>query len=159
MYRQPRYTPQPPIFWVASLASLGIIIGGVGPWATWLNSVQISGTSLHGWREVAVGAVALGVLIIRQWGGQLVPGVIAAVMGIVGLVGAIDAIHTVTRDGAITFFGVTYRYLGAAWGLYLVAAAAAVLIVSASLLVWGDVRAKRGRPARVWTVETPRIER
>jgi hypothetical protein len=158
MPRQSLPSSQPASFWLASLASLGIIIGGVGPWATWLNSVAISGTSLHGWREVAVGVVALAMLFIRQLGGRLVPTLIAAAMGVIGLVGGIDAINTVTREGAITIFGVTYRYLGAAWGLYLVVAGAAVLAVSASLLVWRDVRARRARPARAWELETRRVE-
>jgi hypothetical protein len=133
----------PPVsFWVASLASLGVVIGGVGPWATWLNSVSISGTSLHGWREVAVGVVALILLWLYQWGGWLLAAVLAAVAAILGLVGAIDAINTVTNNGAVSLFGVTYRYLGVAWGLYLVLAGTIVLALSASVLAWGDVRAR-----------------
>src|ERR1700761_2479851 len=157
---QPAASISPPAsFWVASLGSLAVIIGGVGPWATWLNSVAISGTSLHGWREVAVGAVGLALLWLYQWGGWLLPAILAALVGIVGLVGAIDTIHTVTNAGAVSLFGVTYRYLGVAWGLYLVLAGAIVLALSASVLAWSGARARwlRGRwprPTRARDVET-----
>lgn len=63
---------QPAGFWVTALAAVGVIIGSIGPWARWLNFVSISGTSMHGWREVGVGAVALAMLgLHRPRGGRL----------------------------------------------------------------------------------------
>jgi hypothetical protein len=43
---------QPPSLWIAWLASLAVIIAGVGPWATRLRYVSISGTRMDGWREL-----------------------------------------------------------------------------------------------------------
>jgi hypothetical protein len=126
----------PATFWVASIASLGVIVGGVGPWATYLNYVSISGTSMQGWREVAVGVIALVLLGIYQVRGWRVPVLLAAILGLLGVIGAIEALHGITSGGAITVFGITYRYLTAAWGIYLVLVGTIILTLSTSALLW-----------------------
>jgi hypothetical protein len=132
----PALPGQPAGFWVAALASLAIIIGGVGPWATAYALVSISGTSMHGWREVAVGAlglVMLGLHVVRP--GRL-PLLVAAVAGALGAIQAIATLSKIESGGAVTVFGFHYRYLDPAWGLYLVLAGAIALVVSASALAW-----------------------
>jgi hypothetical protein len=131
---------QPPGFWVTSLASLGVIIGGVGPWATYLSYVSISGTSMNGWREVAAGVVGLVMLGVHQVRGRRVPLIIAAVAGVLGAIGAIDALNNIMSGGAVTVFGFTYRYLNAAWGIYLVLAGAIALALGATSLLWRSMR-------------------
>jgi hypothetical protein len=130
------FSGRPASFWLASLASLAIIIGGVGPWATAYALVSISGTSMHGWREVAVGAlglVMLGLHVVRP--GRL-PLLVAAAAGALGAIQAIATLSKIESGGAVTVFGFHYRYLDSAWGLYLVLAGAIALVVSASALAW-----------------------
>jgi hypothetical protein len=121
----------------AAARRAGIIIGGVGPWATTAyTSISISGTSMHGWREVAVGAlglVMLGLHLVRR--GRL-PLLVAAVAGALGAMGAVASLDKINSDGAVTVFGLQYRYVNPAWGLYLVLAGAIVLALSASALAW-----------------------
>jgi hypothetical protein len=121
---------------VALIASLGVIVGGVGPWATYLNYVSISGTSMHGWREVAVGVIALALLGVYQVRGWRVPMLFVAILGLLGVIGAIEDLHGITSGGAVTVFGITYRYLTAAWGIYLVLVGTIILTLSASALLW-----------------------
>lgn len=118
------------------MASLAVIIGGVGPWATWLNSVSISGTSMHGWREVGVGAVGLVMLGLYQLRGGRVPLIAAAVAGALGLILAIAALNRILTGGAVTVLGFQYRYMDAAWGLYLVLVGTIALVSSVATLAW-----------------------
>ena len=134
---------QPASFWMASVASLAVIIGGVGPWATWLNSVSISGTSMHGWREVGVGVVALVMLGLYRLRGARLPLIVTGIIGALGFIGGIAALHDILTHGAVTVFGFEYRYLDAAWGIYLVLVGTATLALSSALLVWRDFRARR----------------
>jgi hypothetical protein len=127
------------------LASLAIIVGGVGPWATYLHYVSISGTSMEGWREVAVGAIALGLLGIHQLRGWRLPVLVVAILAVLGVIGAIEDLNSITSGGALTVFGLTYRYLNAAWGIYLVLAGTIILALSAFALLWDAVRAWGGR--------------
>jgi hypothetical protein len=142
------FANQPASFWVALLASVGVILGGVGPWATWLNSVSISGTSMHGWREVGVGVVALAMLGLYQLRGGRLALLVAWLAGASGAIGAITAVNKIVSGGAVTVLGVQYRYLDAAWGIYLVLAGALTVVLCPSLLAWRDLRAtRRRRPA------------
>lgn len=135
---------QPPSFLVALLSSLAIIVGGVGPWATYLQYVSISGTSMGGWREVAVGAIALGLLGIYQARGWRLPVLVVAILAVLGVIGAIEDLNSIASGGALTVFGITYRYLNAAWGIYLVLAGTIILALSAFALLldavpeWGS---------------------
>jgi hypothetical protein len=132
---------QPASFWVASLASLAIIIGGVGPWATAFGYVSLSGTGMHGWREVMVGVVGLAMLGLHQLLGGRLPLIAASVAGLLGALGALAALSKIHSGGALTVLGQTYRYVDPAWGLYLVLAGALVLLCSASALAWRTSRA------------------
>jgi hypothetical protein len=139
----PAFPSQPVSFWIAALASLAIIIGGVGPWATAYTVMSISGTSMHGWREVAVGALGLamlGLYLVRP--GRL-PLVVAGVAGALGAGGAIATLDKIDSGGTVTVFGFYYRYLDPAWGLYLVLAGTIALAFSASALAWRAPRATR----------------
>jgi hypothetical protein len=133
---------QPVSFWLASLASLAVIVGGVGPWATYLNYVSISGTSMHGWREVAVGGLVLVLLATYQVRGWRLPALAAALLGVLGVLGAIEDLHAITSGGTVTVFGVSYRLLSPAWGIYLVLVGTATIAVSAFALLWGGFRGR-----------------
>jgi hypothetical protein len=132
---------RPASFWSASLASLLIVIGGVGPWATEFGFVSLSGTSMHGWREVAVGAVGLAMLALYELLGVWPPLIVAAAAGALGALGALATVSRIRSGGAFTVLGQSYRYLDPAWGLYLVLVAAIVLLGSASALAWRASRA------------------
>jgi hypothetical protein len=133
----------PGSFWVASLASLGAIIGGIGPWATVWNLMSISGTSMHGWREVGVGAVGLVMLGLHRLRGARLPLIIAGVAGALGAWLAVATLSKIMSGGAVTVLGVEYRYVDAAWGLYLVLVGTITLTLSASALTWRAFRATR----------------
>jgi hypothetical protein len=132
---------QPTSLWLASLASLGIIIGGVGPWATAFGFISLSGTSMHGWRAVSVGAFGLAMLALHQLRGARLPLIAAAIAGALGAIQAISTLGEIHSGGAMTVLGQQYRYLDPAWGLYLVLAGAITLACCAAALAW---RAPRG---------------
>jgi hypothetical protein len=142
------FASQPASFWVASLASLAVILGGVGPWATWVNSVSVSGTSMHGWREVGVGAVGFVMLGLYQLRGGRLPLIVVGVLGALGLILGIGALNKIVTGGAVTVFGVQYRYMDAAWGLYLVLVGTTSLVLAASVLAWRDFRMTARRSSR-----------
>jgi hypothetical protein len=132
---------QPASFWLASLASLGLIIGGVGPWATEFGFVSLSGTSMHGWRAVMVGVVGLAMLGLHQLRGARLPLVVAGVGGALAAMLAIAALAKIHSGGAVSVLGQQYRYLDPAWGLYLVLSAAIGLVCCTSALAWRASRA------------------
>jgi hypothetical protein len=132
----PPFAGQPVSCWVVALASISMIVGGVGPWATAYNFVSISGTSMHGWREVAIGAAGLAMLALYLVRGTRLALVVAGAAGALGAAGAIAALSKISSDGAVTVLGVQYRFVDAAWGLYLVLAGAIALVLSASALAW-----------------------
>jgi hypothetical protein len=123
-------------FWLASLASLCMIIGGVGPWATAFTLMSLSGTSMGGWREVIAGVVGLALLGLHQLLGARLPLILAAVAGALGAMQAIATRSKIHSGGAVTVLGQQYRYLDAAWGLYLVLAGAIALLCSSAALAW-----------------------
>jgi hypothetical protein len=139
----PALPGQPLSFWLAALASLGIMIGGVAPWATAYNLVSISGTSMHGWREVEVGALGLVMLALHLVRRGRLPLLVAAVAGALGAIQAVATLNKINSGGAVTVFAFHYRYLDPAWGLYLVLAASIALVFSASVLAWRVSRATR----------------
>jgi hypothetical protein len=80
---------------------------------------------------------SLGLYRIRGWRPTLL---VACVFAVLGLIGTIDARHDISSRGALTVFGITYRYLGAAWGLYLVMAGTIVMTLSVASLTWRAFR-------------------
>jgi hypothetical protein len=137
------FAGQPASFWSASLASVGMIVGGIGPWATAFGFLSLSGTSMHGWREVMVGVVGLAMLALHQLRGARLALIVAGVAGALGAMQAIATLGKINSGGAVTVLGQQYRYVDPAWGLYLVLASAIVLVCSASALAWRASRATR----------------
>jgi hypothetical protein len=137
------FANQPASFWVASLASVGAIIGGLSPWATVWTFMSVSGTSMHGWREVGVGAVGLVMLGLHQVRGGRLPLLTAGIGGALGATLAIVTMSKIISGGAVSVLGVQYRYVDAAWGLYLVLACTIALLLSTSALAWRDSRLSR----------------
>ena len=135
------FAGQPASFWFASLASLGMIVGGVGPWATTFGFLSVSGTSMHGWRSVTVGVVGLAMLALHQLRGARLPLILAGVAGALGATQAITTLDKINSGGAVTVLGQQYRYVDPAWGLYLVLTSAIVLVCAASALAWRASRA------------------
>ena len=127
---------QPTSVWVASLASLALIVGGVGPWATAYGLVSLSGTDMHGWRAVAVGVLGLAMLGLQQLRGGRLPMIVAGVGGVLVVALAISTLDTINSKGAVSVLGTTYHYLDPAWGLYLVLAAGIALAGAAAALTW-----------------------
>ena len=123
---------QPASFWVAAVACLAMIIGGVAQWATAFSFISVSGTSMHGWREVAAAAAALVMLAVYLLRGVRLPLIAAGVAGALGAIQAVITLAKIGSDGAMTVLGYQYRYLEPAWGLYLVLGAAVVLTCSAT---------------------------
>jgi hypothetical protein len=137
------FAGQPASFWLAALAALAVIVGAVGPWMSAFGFPSISGTSLHGGREVVVGAVGLAMLALHGLRGYRLPLVMAALAGTIGALGAASGLHKISTDGAVTLFGYTYRYLHPSWGLYLVLAGGVALACFASILAWSTWRSSR----------------
>jgi hypothetical protein len=127
---------QPAAFWLAMLGSLGMIVGGIAPWATAFTFESFSGTRMHGWRDVAAGVVALVMLGLYQARPARLPLIGAAVIGTLGAIGAVATWSKIDSGGVFTVFGVQYRYLSPAWGLYLVLGGALTLLFTASALAW-----------------------
>jgi hypothetical protein len=123
-------------FWLAMLGSIGMIVGGVAPWATAFTFQSFSGTRMHGWREVAGGVLAAILLGLYQVRPTRLPLIGAAVIGALGAIGAIATWSKIQSGGVFTVFGVEYRYLDPAWGLYLVLGGALTLLLTASALAW-----------------------
>jgi hypothetical protein len=119
---------QPASFWLAALASLAMIIGGVGPWATAFGYMSLSGTSMHGWRSVMVGLIGLAMLGVHLLRRARLPLIVAGILGALGAVQAIATWAKINSGGAVTVFGQQYRYVNPAWGLYLVLAGAIALV-------------------------------
>jgi hypothetical protein len=142
------FASQPASFWVGSLASLCAIIGGIGPWATVWNLISISGTSMHGWREVGVGAVGLVMLGLHRLRGGRLPLIVAAVAAALGAILAITTLSKINSGGAVTVLGVEYRFLDAAWGLYLVLVGTITLLLSAFALTWRTFTSRTFRASR-----------
>jgi hypothetical protein len=127
---------QPVAFWMAMLGSLGIIVGGIAPWATAFTFESFSGTRFHGWSDVAVGLVAMTALGLYQLRPVRLLLVGAAVIGALAATGAVVTWSKIQSGGVFTVFGVQYRYLDPAWGLYLLLGGALTLLFTASALAW-----------------------
>jgi hypothetical protein len=130
------FAAQPASFWLASLGSLGMIVGGIGPWATAYGFLSLSGTSMHGWRSVIVGVVGLAMLGLHQLRGSRLPLILAGVAGALAAMQAVATLSKINSGGVVTVFGQNYRYLEPAWGLYLVLAGAITLVGAAAALAW-----------------------
>jgi hypothetical protein len=91
---------------------------------------------MHGWREVAVGAVALVLLAVHRRRGRALELLLVAVDGVIGASGAAVALSKINASGTLSVLGFHYTFLDPAWGLYLVLAGAIVLACCACALAW-----------------------
>jgi hypothetical protein len=96
---------------------------------------------MHGWRAVMVGVLGLLMLGLHQLRGARLPLIVAAVAGVLGAMQAITTLSKINSGGVVSVFGQQYRFLDAAWGLYLVLAGSIALACFASALAWRASRA------------------
>ena len=114
---------RPAAFWWAVAAAALIIVGGVGPWATALGVVDVSGTHGDGWIVIAAGAISAAALLVARGNGGAIVGLLAALVA-TGT-GAFDLNHIQSRGALVE----------AAWGIYAVIAGGVILgIASLALL-------------------------
>jgi hypothetical protein len=123
-------------FSLAAAGALAVIIGAVGPWATAWGVAPLSGTAMHGWREVAVGVAAVALLAVYRWRGRPLVLVVAAADGTIGAAGAAVALSKIKENDTLSIFAFNYTFLRPAWGIYLVLGGAIVLACCASALAW-----------------------
>jgi hypothetical protein len=131
----------PASVWVAALASIGLIVGGIAPWATAFGYLSFAGTSMHGWRAVMVGVAGLAMLVLHLLRGGRLPLIVASVAGVLAALLAILTLSKIQSDGAVTVLGQQYHYVDPAWGLYLVLVGAIALVCSTCALAWRASRA------------------
>lgn len=142
----------PLCFWLAAASALGVIIGAVGPWTTAWGVVPLSGTAMHGWREVAVGAVALALLAVHRRRGRTLELLLVAADGAIGASGAVVALSKINANDTLSVLGFHYTFLDPAWGIYLVLGSAIVLTGCASTLAWRTNRSVRSQRRRAHDV-------
>src|SRR5262245_28102376 len=102
---------EPLCFWLAAASALGVIVGAVGPWTTAWGSLPLSGTAMHGWREVAVGVVALALLAVHLRRRRSLELVLVAVDGMVGASGAAVALSKIQAHDTLSILGFHYTFL------------------------------------------------
>lgn len=128
---------QPRRLWWAVASAALMVIGGFGPWATALGTINVSGTDGDGW-FVIIGGVAAGVLLWRQLQtGSRKMGIAAAVIGALCTLIAFYDFTDVNRVADAAGLG---DVIDPAWGLYLSILASASLTAAAVVAV-------RARPA------------
>jgi hypothetical protein len=133
---------RPASFWLAGAACILLIVGGFAPWATAFGYASLSGTSMHGWREVSAGAIGLVLLALHFWRGKRLPLIAAAALGVLGAVLALATLHDLRANGAVTVLFWQYRYVTPAWGLYV------TLVGALALAVCAAASARRGGATR-----------
>ena len=129
----PALAGEPTAFWVASLSSLALIVGGFAQWATAFGFMSISGTSMEGWNVVAAGVAGLAMLGVHRVRGARLPLLVAAVAGALAAMQAVTTLTKIGSNGTVSVLGVEYRFLDPGWGLYLVLAGGIALACSAAL--------------------------
>jgi hypothetical protein len=110
----------------AVLASLGIVVGSLGPWATTALE-SISGTHTDGKYLVVAGLVALALSIRRS------ALVLAMVIGILAVIDGIVVIGHI-NDYSVSAFGQEVHPASVGWGLWLTVISGAALAVGGSRL-------------------------
>jgi hypothetical protein len=115
------------------MACLAIVIGSVAPWSMAYGFMSFSGTRMHGWNEIGVAGLGLAMLGAHRMLEARLPLLVAAVAGALGAIQAVGTLTKIGSDGSVTVFGIQYRFLDPAWGLYLVLAGTIALACSAAL--------------------------
>ena len=118
--------------WAAGICTGLVAIGSLGPWAT---SALESTTGLVGDGKISLGlaivaAIALGFYVSEAGPGRAI--VIAICGALAALVGVIDLVDIESRTTRA--FGREVDLIAAGWGLYVLIAAGAGLLVSGILL-------------------------
>jgi hypothetical protein len=131
-------------FWASVIATLLMVVGGFGPWATALNLISVPGTRGDGWIVIGAAAVSAGALWSYARGGRsvLVWSVIAGLAGLgIGLIDLDDIQSRSTRS----FFGEQVQLIQPAWGIYMVIIASAGVVLF-SLLLWHEAGSRQRQP-------------
>ena len=137
----------------AMVASVGVVVGSVGPWATVAELLTKNGAWLHGTITLVLGAVAgitSFVVLNRARAGVsprslLVLTWVAPVAGLICLVIAVIDIHQVATAGEQVQIG---------WGLWMVAICSAALCVTAAVVAMQVGKLTEGSEAWTRTVIT-----
>jgi Protein of unknown function (DUF2510) len=122
----PTATPRaarPPAFWWSVAAAALMIVGGVGPWATALRVVDVSGTHGDGWIVIGAGLIAIAALFTARQKGGAVVALLAALAGVA--TGAVD-LNEIQSRGALVQPG---------WGIYAVIAGSVTLGIAGLALL------------------------
>jgi hypothetical protein len=133
---QEQYRPSV-LFWVAALAAVAMVVGGLGPWATTLG-FSANGTEGDGWIViVAGGLVAVGMVSThrRCFAGKGTVVSLLLVGGTVAAMSVYDINHIASGYGGTYSQGV----LNPGWGIYLSLAAGFALLIVALAVLAGEV--------------------
>ena len=114
---------RPPAFWCAIAAACLMILGGLGPWATALRLVDVSGTEGDGWIVIGAAVVAGGVLFASPRDAGPVVGLLA---GIGGAIVAVVDLNDVNSHG---------RLIQPGWGVYMALLSSATLFIASLVLL------------------------
>jgi hypothetical protein len=113
----PHGATRPPAFWWALGGAVLMAVGAIGPWATALGVVDVSGTNGgDGWVVIVVAGVAVLGLFVSALRPAAIIALITALIG--GAVGVVDLNDIESRGAAVQ----------AAWGIYAVLAGSLVLL-------------------------------
>jgi hypothetical protein len=143
-----RLAEQPSAFWLSVLAALLMIVGGLGPWASALGIVSVSGTRAEdGWVVIAVAGLGLAAVWSRMLRESLSAAIAAVICGLIGAVVSGIDLHKLARAGASSssFFGRQVQLVQVEWGIYL-AVGASVAFVGFVLVMTALGRRRRTGP-------------
>jgi hypothetical protein len=120
----PRTTARrPPAFWCAIAGAALMVAGGLGPWATTLRVVDVSGTEGDGVLVIGAALLALAVLVVSPRDAAPVVALLAGIGG--AIVGFVDLADINSRGS----------FARPAWGIYMVLLSSGTLFVSSIVLL------------------------
>ena len=125
---------QPAQFWCAAAATVSMVVGALGPWATALDLVSISGTRGDGPLVILAAAVSAAMLLsyaVRGSRGVLIGSALAGAAGFV--IGLVDFVDIASR-GSGEIFDEEVELVDPGWGIYVVILASGALVVFSALL-------------------------
>ena len=128
-----------PAVWVAAVCAGLVAIGSLSPWATTALVSQTGVSGGDGWLTIilaVLAAVALGFYVSEAGPGRALG--VAVCGGLAVLLGVVELVNFESQTTRI--FGREADIISAGWGLYLVIAAGAGLVVAGMLLRAGAPR-------------------